>query len=328
MAATKRRTKRSPDRELETLEQALTGSDPQATFAALAAALESAQALVVKRAAEAVRTRGLAELAPGLGAAFSRFLVDPVQSDPGCHAKLAVLEALDFLESHEEGPFLLGARHIQLEPSWGPPIDTAVGVRARSIVALARLGYADLGLHAAELLNDKESPVRQAAAEALGHRGAREGAALLVYKLRLGDADPMVMLAVMNALLALAHDWALPVLAAQLQGSDAGARELAAIALGQSRRAEALSLLVAELERCVRAQEREPLWRALGLHRSEGALARLLEGVAHGGAADARAALTALAVRRFEPGIPERARKAAAQNEKVDLRKELEALDD
>jgi hypothetical protein len=301
----------------------LAEQDTKAAADALATALTSPHASVVKRAADRARARGLTDLAQDLGSAFARLLIDPVKADPGCHAKLAILEALDFLEHHEEETFLLGARHIQLEPSWGPPVDTAVGVRSRGIVALARLHYADLGLLAAELMNDRESPVRQAAADALAHRGARESAGILLFKLRLGDDDPMVMLSVMNALLALAPDWALPILKAKLSGSQAEERELAALALGQSRRPEALAALVGELEGCVRAQDREPLFRALGLHRSEQALERLLQAVATGAASDARAALAAVAVRRFDPGVAERARAAVAENARVDLREEF-----
>jgi hypothetical protein len=327
MSASKRQRGRS--RSLEQEEEALApvAADPSSETARqlLSAGLASKHALVVKRAATLVREHHVEALLPDLVEAFARLLVDPVKSDPGCHAKLALLEALDYLETDEQDTFLLGARHVQLEPAWGPPADTAAALRARGMAALARTGYTDLPLLAGELLADREPSVRAAAADALAHRDVRDGAGLVLLKLRAGDEDPMVTLALLGALLALAPDWALPRLDARLQGDDEGARELAALALGQSRRAEALALLLKALEACVLPAERATLLRAIGLHRSEPALHALLARIAEGAAPDARAAVQALAARRFEPGVPEKVREAAARNARVDLSKQLAA---
>ncbi len=326
MSSSKRRGRsQKRDEALEELARSC-AQGPEAARARLAAGLASADAVIVQRAAELVREHGLAGLEGELSSAFVRLLEDPVKVDPGCRAKLALLEALDYLETDEQQTFLTGARYVQFEPAWRSPVDSATGVRARSIVALARIGYEDLGLLAAELLADREPAARQAAADALAHHGARANAAVLLLKLHTGDEDANVTLAVMSALLALAPDAALPMLQERLQGDDEQARELAALALGQSRRAEALAVLVAALEASVEAEERALLLRAIGLHRSERALEVLLGVVASGDAADARAALTGLAARRFEPGLRERARAAAAENERVDLSAQLAAL--
>lgn len=61
---------------------------------------------------------------------------------------------------------MTAVRVVQMEPAWGPPVDTAVGVRARGAVGLARIGHRDVPLVMGELLADKQSPVRQAAADA------------------------------------------------------------------------------------------------------------------------------------------------------------------
>jgi hypothetical protein len=327
MTASKRRG-RSPslDNELETLARAAADPNSEATYAALSTALASKHAIIVKRAAELIKQHQLGALVPDLTQAFERLLVDGVKRDPGCHAKLALLEALDQLDTEEQETFLRAARYVQLEPAWGAPADSAAGVRARGIAGLARTGYGDLPLLAGELFADREPGVRQAVADSLAYRADRAGAGLLLLKLRAGDEDPMVTLAVLNALLALALDWALPLLEARLNGDDEGERELSAIALGQSRRPEALALLLRALEGCVMAPAREPLLRAIGLHRSEPALVALLGVIAEGAAADAKTAIQALAARRFEPGLPGRVREAAARNVRVDLGKELAAL--
>lgn len=317
--------RRAPSLEEETA--ALGECDPNTPDgrAGISAGLASARSFVVKRAAELVKERQVEGLEAELSAAFSRLLVDPAKADPGCHAKLALLEALDWLDASEEETFLLGAQHVQLEAAWGPPVDTATGVRARSVLALARTGYPDLALLAGELLGDPEPPVRQAAADALAARGARAGAGILLLKLRAGDADPMVTLAVMSALLALAPDWALPRLERRLHVRDGEARELAALALGQSRRDDALALLLTALEDAVRTDDRATVLRAIGLHRSDRALEAMLGVIEGGRPVDARAAIVALAVRRFEPDVCQRARSAAQRNPHAELGPDADA---
>jgi hypothetical protein len=57
----------------------------------------------------------------------------------------------------------------------------------------------------------------------------------------------------------------------------------------------------------------------MALHRSDRSLALLLALVAGGAAADARAAIAALAARRFEPNLVVRVKEAAARNADAEL---------
>jgi hypothetical protein len=312
---------RRPTLEDEQQALAVVAADPRSDDARqrLRRGLGSKRSLLAARAARLIREHHLDGFEADLVDTFTRFLSDPVKSDPSCSAKLAAIEALDYGESSDVEPFVRAARHVQLEPAWGPPVDTAAPLRARGILALARIGPDDFQLLAAELLTDKESPVRQAAADALGHRGDRAGAALALLKLRIGDEDSLVTLAAMSALMALAPDVALVEVGRFLDGDDLLLRELAAVALGQSRRDDALELLLAALERCVRADERAPLVRGIGLHRSERALLALLTVIAERAPADAQAAIAALAARRFEPGLAARVRAAAERNARAEL---------
>lgn len=98
--------------------------------------------------------------------------------------------------------------------------------------------------------------------------------------------------------------------AERLDDEDLGVRELAAIALGDSRRANALDVLLGRMGRLVRASDRAPYFTALALHRSEPALRALLAFL-EGPRPTAIAALEALAVRRFEPDVVERVEGAA-----------------
>jgi hypothetical protein len=313
------RKKKGLEAELD--EVRLAASDPLSpeSAARLKAALASPRAMVVERAAKLARERTLSDFCGPLRDAFDRLRAGGAAADPGCVAKVAVLEALDVLEWMDHEPFLTATRYVQLEAAWGPKVDTAPGVRARGVLALARLGYADLPLVAGERMGDEAALVRAAAADALGALGERASAGLPLHKLDEGDDDPLVTLACMGALLSLAPDWGLRRLAPLLSGDDAEARELAALALGQSNRGDAAELLVAELERSARPDEREPVLRALGLHRSDRAADVLLERIATDAAKDAEAAVRALAPRRFEPGLRDKLLAAAKRNTRVDL---------
>ncbi|HEY7376815.1 MAG TPA: hypothetical protein VIF57_31950 [Polyangia bacterium] len=304
--------KRAPiEAQLAALDAATADAASPDARARLREALAGGAGLLVARAAKIIREHALDGFEADLCAAFRRLRADPVKNDPGCLGKLAALEALDFGGADDADVFLEATGTTQPEPAWGPPVDTAGGVRARGVLALARLLHPDLSLVAGALLADPLSPVRQAAAEALASTGDRVLAGALALRWTLGDEDPLVVLACMTGLLALAPDHALARLREALHGADDGARELAALALGQSSRPEAVELLLAHLEGAPRASERAPTLRALGLQRHERALAALLEIVATGTVADAEAAIAGLAARRFDPGIRDKTRAAA-----------------
>jgi HEAT repeat protein len=267
---------------------------------------------LVSRAARVVKERTLEGFERELSAAFTRFLDNPVKTDPGCEAKLACLEALDTLDHNDPDLFLTASRLVQMEPSWGPPVDTGTGLRARAVRALAHMGHADILLVAGDLLGDPAAPVRQAAAESLAHAGDRGGAGLLLLASRRGDDDPVVHTAYLSSLFTLAPDWALPRLRTLLLGPDEEKRELAAIALGNSGRDDAASVLIEAMEATPLAAERALAIRALGLHRSDRALDVLVELIATGGPRDAEEAVRALAPRRFEARARSRIEAAVA----------------
>jgi HEAT repeat protein len=243
----------------------------------------------------------------------------PPKADPGCRAKLAALEALDYLESPDAAPFLTAIRATQLEPAWGGPTDTAGGLRARGALGLARQGHVDFMPLMADLLADPEAPVREAAAMAVAHHGDPAGAGLLQLKMRVGDPEPPVILACLSGLISLVPGWGVTKAAAHLHGQDEGLHEVAALALGESRLEDALDQLLSALSSELLPRRRPVLLRALGLHRSDRAVEALLQVVATGNEGDAKAAVGALSVRSGEPGLAERIRVAAARNGGVDL---------
>lgn len=319
-------TKRaSADDELARLRAAVAEPHAPEATKAITVALSSKHARVVAAAAQLIKARRLEGFAPALEAAYRRFLEEPVKRDAGCQAKLAILEALDFTEEPGAELFLSAASLVQLEPAWGQAVDTAAGCRARAVLALSRLGHGDLVLVAGPLLADAEVPVRLAAADALAHSGVRAAAGLLLHKLAVGDEDPLVSLACMSGVLTLAPEVALARFVPLLDGRDTGRRELAAMCLGQSSRADAGHALLTALEACALSKDRAVLLQALGVHRSDAALEALLEVIASGNPIDALGALRALAPRRFEPGVRGRVATVVSRRGEPELERELDA---
>ncbi len=67
----------------------------------------------VSKAAAMVAARSLSELIPDLLAAFDRFLIDPIKTDPQCWAKNAIVKAAKDLGLDDASFYLRGLKHIQ-----------------------------------------------------------------------------------------------------------------------------------------------------------------------------------------------------------------------
>jgi HEAT repeat protein len=192
----------------------------QPTSPALVADLRKAIAdrsnFLVAAAASIAGDRGLAELAPDLEAAYTRFLVDPVKNDKLCRAKIAIVEALDKMEHDRPETFENAARHVQPEPVWDGQEDSAVMLRAPALLALTRIRAPGLLELLVDALNDPqrriskepqdpERVVRIAAAQALGCEGSEAAALVLRLKARDGDRDPDVVSECLHGLLTISH---------------------------------------------------------------------------------------------------------------------------
>lgn len=90
---------------------------------------------VVAAAAAIVQARCVDSLRDQLRQAFDRFRRLPAKNDPGCVAKLALVDALDALKYPDETPFLGAIRVVQAEPVWGGTTDTAGPARGRRCCA-------------------------------------------------------------------------------------------------------------------------------------------------------------------------------------------------
>src|ERR1700733_10588863 len=154
--------------------EALRNASSSETSSALKKALQHRNNFLVSKAAKLTADLNLTGLIPDLATAFPRFLPqsgkDAAKTDPQCWAKNAIAKSLATLEYQEHELFLLGMRHIQLEPVWGGSSDTAGPLRStcalalvqcRSLNSVGRLAYL------AELVADKILSVRVDAARAV-----------------------------------------------------------------------------------------------------------------------------------------------------------------
>jgi len=270
----------------------------------------------VARAATIVGEMGIEALVPDLVAAFPRFFEGLPRTDPGCSAKTAIVEALRRLEHDDPALYRRGAGHVQSEPVFGGRVDTAVDLRGASALALAETAGADVLVDLANLLADPEPPVRISAARAVSVHGRGSGIPLLHLKALAGDSEPRVVSECLLALLRLDPQQELPFVASFLERGDEAAEE-AAVALGESRVAEALPVLRSWLEPArYRGLGRTALFAIAALRRDE-AVDLLLSLARDEEPPTAREALAALASLTSDPALYERARAA------VDGRPEL-----
>jgi HEAT repeat protein len=262
--------------------------------------------LVVAAAAALAGENALTELAGDLEAAFDRFLVNPLKDDKLCHAKVAVVQALDRLGHQKPDVFLRAARHVQFEPVWGGTEDSAPPLRATAIVALARVEGSGALPVLTDALADPAKDVRVAAALALGAIGTGSAGLVLRLKVRVGDRDPDVLSECLVALLTVNPEENLSIVTEFLDPNDPTACEAAGLALGKSRLPQALDPLRECWERSHSPELRQQLLLAVSMLRRPNAIDYLTGLVATGSEATGSAALSALRIHRHDPRLRER----------------------
>ena len=302
--------------------RALDAGDP-AAHDKLRTALRSATGFVIAAAAGLVEHHRLEALVGELVPAFTRLCDDGAKRDPGCRGKLAIARALHALDHWDDDVFVAALSYSQSE-GWGAE-DTAGELRGVSGLAHAHFARGDTLDVLAGLLGDPERAARLAAAQGLGDSGRPDATALLRFKLLVGDAEPQVLSACLESLFALARDASYGFVVRLLPARDERA-EVAALALGSARFAEAFDVLTAWCIGCPPEQRHRIGYLALALLRSEPATAYLLDAIQSHGAADALGAARALATFKDDASVVERALAAAKQHKSPAARTEIAAL--
>jgi hypothetical protein len=220
---------------------------------------------VVGRAAALAQQWEVEELVPDLVEAFSRFMANPVKTDPTCAAKKPIIEALTALGHNDPEIYLQGVHHVQIEPMyegddarrWKPSLkrrvwedfprrggdDTAADLRGISGDALLGCRYGDAYQEMATLLMDSDSRTRRIAMESLGGTASDRSELLIRMALLAGDPEIDIMSLGLQGLMAIAPERSLEFVAEFLDSGEPVIAEGAALAIGEARLPESFSTL-------------------------------------------------------------------------------------
>jgi len=289
------------------------------TITTLRQALGAKVSHVVAKAAQVSGELLVRAVLGDLAAAFERFLVNPVKTDPGCRAKVEIARALYELGEDPASVFVRGIHHRQLEPVFEGREDTAPELRAVSALGLVRVNHPETMVELAELLADPEASARIGAARAIAYAEDGAGEPLLRLKALAGDDDPGVVSECLGALLSLAASRALAFVVRFLDHLDPIVQEAAALALGASRLRDALPILRAWWERTVETDLRRSALSAIAMLRHDDAIGFLESVVADACGPDARDALAALGAYRYDEALRGRVASAVERRTDVDL---------
>ena len=235
-------------------------------------------------------------LAQDLVDAFLELMKDPTKRDPGCEALIAIVKALVTLHEPAAKVYFAGVHHVQMEGSFGPPIDAAAPLRGLCGQGLARMGHPDALLECVNLLADKEVPARVGAIRAIVDSGDIAGALLLRLKALVGDKEDEVIGECFAGLLRLAPMQSLDFVAGFLKSASEEIRERAALALGESHLTAAFPLLRDAWVETAQAARRRTLLLSIAMLRLDEAVEFLLARLAEDRDAAAADALAALAL--------------------------------
>jgi HEAT repeat protein len=263
--------------------------------------LSGSSSALAARAARAAARLALRELSPELAAVFNRCLKNPVKTDPGCRAKLAAVEALNSFDYPEADVFVRGIRHVQMEPSYGPPVDTADHLRAACAFGLYRLGYSELLCEMVSLLMDRQPVARRAAIRVLTEVRQESCEMLLRLKALQGDEKAEILGDCLNGLMVISPVRSLPFVERFLSAKDQAVVEEAALAIGNSRSPNAYLLLQDLRERTVIPALKRMLLLPIALTRCEEAFKLLLNAVRNEPPESAAAAIEALPIYSENP---------------------------
>jgi HEAT repeat protein len=244
---------------------------------AIRKALADASNVVVAKAAKLALDFKLATVAPDLASAFARFMDDPTKTDRGCLAKQAIAQTLYELGANEAEVFSAGARHVQVEGSFGPPTDTAAQLRGLCLLGLIRIGHPRQLEVLVEHLMDPETPVRLMAARAAGYAGNDSAALLLRMKSLAGDVEPDVVAECFTQLVKIQPARSIEFLERFIDSRDQTIRQSALLAIGESHQPAALKVLTERWSSSFGADDRAMLANAIAAHRSNEAIQFLIE---------------------------------------------------
>ena len=281
---------------------------------------------VVSAAASTAERLESVALAQDLVDAFLELMKDPAKRDPGCQALIAIAKALVTLDEPAAKVYFAGIHHVQMEGSFGPPIDAAAPLRGLCAQGLARMGHADALLECVNLLADKEVPARVGAIRGIADSGDIAGALLLRLKALVGDKEDEVIGECFAGLLRLAPAPSVEFVAGFLKSASEEIRERAALALGESHLAvgtydvltseqRAFQVLREAWVETAQAARRRTLLLSIAMLRLDEAVEFLLTRLAEDRDAAAADALAALALYGRDESVRKRIEEIVGKRE-------------
>ena len=281
--------------------------------AALVKALSSKYNLVVAKAARIIGTAQWLELSAELATVCGHLMDRGGAGDKGCTALAALCRSLVGMDYDNPDLFLRGLRYRQMEPGWGGASDAAVDVRSICAMGLVNTGYPYKLRELVPLLVDSEWIPRAGAVRAIAAVGSEAASLLLRLKTLSGDAEPEVMSECFTAMLALEGADGVALVTRFASGTQPEIRESAILALGASRRADAVEWLCVAAGREWDPDLRKCQMLALSTSRTEQAIDFLLNVVQQGSREAAANAMDALDLHRHDGVLQERVRAAMAR---------------
>jgi hypothetical protein len=269
-------------------------------------ALGSRVSFVVAKAADLARELRITGLSVELRQAFDRFLNDSKAPDKGCAAKTAIARTALELECGDEEMFRAGIGHVQMEGSYGEPVDAAAELRGLCGMGLVQVRSRAAMNCLAELLNDRESAARTGAVRALVYSARAEAVLLLRFKALAGDREPAVIGECLAGLLSLDPREALEFVGRFLNSPQDTIRDEAALALGTSKEAGALEMLKLQYSKTSDRQFGQILLTSIAGLRLPSAVEFLISIIETERPAVAADALAAARIFRNDPAMRER----------------------
>ena len=313
----KRRTI-APDTRLAALRETIAAGT--APVEVLRTALADSNYRLVALAAGHAGDRLVYPLEADLIAAFHRLAELSHTQDPQCTAKGAIARALVALDCADVTFFLTTLRYRKLEPTWGGSQDTAVDIRITAAMGLAATAYARALPELTQLLIDPEPRVRAGVMDAIACCEPIAAESVLRIKAQVGDAEPEVTGACLLALLRLESEATAPFVGHFLDQRDPELREVAALALGESRVPAALVELRTRWDAApYKGAAEQILLKGAVLHRGDQAFDWLLSLVADGERRISERLIKDLAVYRGNQRLRRRLADALAGRGDADL---------
>lgn len=284
--------------------------------------LESKIGYVVERAATVAGELKI-DVTPALVRAFDRLMVS---ADQACGGKTAIAKTLYELGAETPEVFLAGVKHVQNEPGFGGSVDVAAGLRGVSALGLVRIAHREAMLHVADLLADPQPQARVVAARACAYSERDEAALLLRLKIQIGDKEPDVIAECVTAIMKLAPQKSIPLVAERLDDRDEMVRESAALALGESRRREAFDALKHNVERRVNPERRRPMLLGIAVCRLPDSIPYLLSLLADADVGTAMYVLEALKIYQSDQKIRAEVEQVLAKRNDPTLQRAAQAI--